>query len=182
MPIRSIYTFIASRIHTLTMRRVRRRSSTLFRPDAGSLDAPGMESVDQILKAQVEGEFATLHNACYIVMNREGMFTLIRELHLVENTLLIKCFIAGTIYSKAYGSRDLARAQPIDVDSFHWIASLTKLSTAVAAMIAVEQGLITLDQNVREIVPELAELDVLEGFDDDGTPRLRKCTASISLR
>ncbi|KAI0430875.1 beta-lactamase family protein [Xylaria sp. FL1042] len=141
------------------MRRVRRRSSTLFRPDAGSLDAPSMESIDQILKARVEGETAALHNACYIAMDKEG-----------------------TLYSKAYGSRDLARSQPIDLDSFHWIASLTKLSTAIATMIAVEKGLVTLDQNVREIVPELEELDVLEGFDEDGTPRLRKCTSPISLR
>lgn len=88
----------------------------------------------------------------------------------------------GILYSKAYGSRDLARSQPIDLDCFHWIASLTKLSTATATMIAVEKGLVTLDQNVREIVPELADLDVLEGFDDDGTPKLRKCTSPISLR
>ena len=68
------------------------------------------------------------------------------------------------------------------MDSFFWIASLTKLSTAVATMIAVEKGLVTLDQNVRDLVPELADLDVLEGFDDDGTPRLRKTIAPISLR
>ncbi|KAI1293159.1 beta-lactamase/transpeptidase-like protein [Xylaria venustula] len=49
-------------------------------------------------------------------------------------------------------------------------------------MIAVEKGLVTLDQNVRDIVPELTDLDVLEGFDDDGAPRLRKCTSPISLR
>ncbi|KAL8795158.1 MAG: hypothetical protein Q9195_002313 [Heterodermia aff. obscurata] len=49
-------------------------------------------------------------------------------------------------------------------------------------MIAVEKGLVTLDQNVREVVPELADLEVLEGFDDDGKPRLRKTAAPISLR
>ncbi|EEQ32240.1 beta-lactamase family protein [Microsporum canis CBS 113480] len=57
-----------------------------------------------------------------------------------------------------------------------------RLSTAVTVLIAVEKGLVTLDQNVRDIVPELADLDILEGFDDDGAPRLRKCTAPISLR
>ena len=88
----------------------------------------------------------------------------------------------GTLYSAAYGSRDLARSQPISLDSFFWIASLTKLSTAVATLIAVEQGLVTLDQNVRDIVPELKDLDVLEGFDDNSVPLLRKCTAPISLR
>ncbi|KAI0201402.1 beta-lactamase family protein [Astrocystis sublimbata] len=141
------------------MRRVRRRSSTLFGSAAEALAGPSMESVDRILKAQIGGESATLHNACYIVLGKEG-----------------------TLYQKAYGSRDLAHSQPTDLDSFYWIASLTKLSTAIATMIAVEKGLVTLDQNVREIVPELEDLDVLEGIDEDGTPRLRKCTSPISLR
>ncbi|KAL7941081.1 esterase [Trichoderma barbatum] len=89
---------------------------------------------------------------------------------------------ACVVSSTAHGSRDLAQTQPITLDSLYWIASLTKLSTAVAVLIAVEKGLVTLDQNVRDIVPELAELDVLEGFDEDGKPRLRKCLAPISLR
>lgn len=89
---------------------------------------------------------------------------------------------AGILYSTAYGSRDLARSQRITMDSLFWIASLTKLSTAVAALIAVEKGLVTLDQNVRDIVPELADIDVLKGVDDDGTPQLSKCKGPISLR
>lgn len=72
--------------------------------------------------------------------------------------------------------------QPASLDSLYWIASLTKLSTAIATLIAVEKGLVTLDANVREIVPELAELDILEGFAEDGTPRLRKCMSPITLR
>jgi len=72
----------------------------------------------------------------------------------------------------------------VTVDSVYWLASLSKLSTAVAGLIAVDQGLVSLDANVRDIVPELADLEVLEGFDDDdeGKPRLRKCTAPITLR
>ncbi|KAH8164921.1 hypothetical protein CIB48_g3325 [Xylaria polymorpha] len=121
------------------------------------LKALQMDSLDQILKAQVDGESPVLHNACYLVVSND-------------------------VYSKAHGSADLARTKPISLDSLHWIASLTKLSTAVATLIAVDQGLVTLDDDVRKIVPELAELDVLEGFDDDGKPRLRPCTAPISLR
>jgi CubicO group peptidase (beta-lactamase class C family) len=50
---------------------------------------------------------------------------------------------------------------------------------------AVELGLITLDQNVREIVPELKVLDVLVGFEEGESPKkpiLRSSNASISLR
>ncbi|KAI0452384.1 beta-lactamase family protein [Xylaria acuta] len=138
---------------------MKRWTTSFFRNNTELLRALQMESIDQILKAQVDGESPALHNACYLVVSKDG-----------------------TVYSKAYGSADLARTKPISLDSLHWIASLTKLSTAVATLIAVDQGLVTLDENVREIVPELAELDVLEGFDDDGKPRLRKCTAPISLR
>jgi CubicO group peptidase (beta-lactamase class C family) len=52
-------------------------------------------------------------------------------------------------------------------------------------MIAVEQGLVTLDQNVREILPELKDVDLLLGFEEGGTPRkpiLKSVTAPISLR
>lgn len=49
-------------------------------------------------------------------------------------------------------------------------------------MLAVEQGLITLDEDVRAIVPELADIDILDGIADDGTPQLRPCTSPITLR
>lgn len=38
----------------------------------GSIELPKMESVDRILKGQVEGENPALHNACYSVIGREG--------------------------------------------------------------------------------------------------------------
>ncbi|KAK1751942.1 beta-lactamase family protein [Echria macrotheca] len=125
----------------------------------GSIDSTQLGSLDRILKEKVAGKNPQLHNACFAAIGKEG-----------------------TLYSAAYGSRDLAQTQPNTLDSLFWIGSLTKLHTAVAVMIAVGRGLVTLDQNVREIVPELAELDVIEGFEEDGTPRLRKCTAPISLR
>jgi CubicO group peptidase (beta-lactamase class C family) len=52
-------------------------------------------------------------------------------------------------------------------------------------MIAVEQGLVTLDQNVREILPELKDVNLLLGFEEGDTPRkpiLKHVTAPISLR
>ena len=38
----------------------------------GSIELPKMESVDRILKSQVEGKNPALHNACYSVIGREG--------------------------------------------------------------------------------------------------------------
>ena len=53
-------------------------------------------------------------------------------------------------------------------------------------MIAVDQGLIGLDDNVREIVPELKNVKLLVGFEESNkTPRepiLKDVTEPISLR
>lgn len=91
------------------------------------------------------------------------------------------------MYSKSFGSRtfDIAEDASLQTDSVLWIASLTKLVTGVACMIAVEQGLVTLDENVREIVPELKDLDLLVGFEEGESPRkpiLKKTMAPISIR
>jgi CubicO group peptidase (beta-lactamase class C family) len=86
------------------------------------------------------------------------------------------------LHTAAQGSRDISESEKVSVDSVYWIASLTKLSTAVATLMAVERGLVTLDENVRNIVPELADIDILDGFDKDRKPRLRKCNSPITLR
>lgn len=43
---------------------------------------------------------------------------------------------------------------------------MTKIFTAVAVMVVVERGLISLDDYVGKAVPELAEPDILVGFED----------------
>jgi predicted transcriptional regulator len=48
-----------------------------------------------------------------------------------------------------------------------WLASMTKMITSVAAMIAVEKGLVSLDEDVRQILPELRQKEVLVTFDKD---------------
>ena len=80
---------------------------------------------------------------------------------------------------------DLTQDIPLETDSILWIASLTKLVTSIACMIAVEQGLVTLDQNIREILLELKDVKLLLGFEEGGTPRkpiLKNVTAPISVR
>lgn len=58
---------------------------------------------------------------------------------------------------------------------------MSKLMTAIASMIAVEKGLIKLDTNVREVVPELADLDVLVGFKDSETEKGDNGTAALKV-
>lgn len=59
---------------------------------------------------------------------------------------------------------------------------MTKVVTAVAAMQAVERGLIGLDDDVRPLLPELAGAQILRGFDEEGKPILEKNTHPITLR
>jgi len=88
----------------------------------------------------------------------------------------------GTIYSGAFGKRNLAQAQPMTVDSVFWIASMTKAVTTAAAMQMVEQGKLKLDQPASEILPDLASAQVLEGFDAAGKAQLRPVKRPVTLR
>ena len=88
----------------------------------------------------------------------------------------------GVIYQGAFGRRSLTSDGPMTLDTVFRIASMTKAITATAAMQMVEQGKLSLDQPAGEVVPELAEPMVLEGFDGSGQPRLRPAKEKITLR
>lgn len=91
-------------------------------------------------------------------------------------------------YEKAIGNRSLkdGKPDPISLDAVVWLASCTKLVTSVAVMQCVEKGLLRLDDDVTEILPELKDIDVLVGFEggEDGKEKavLKKSTKTITLR
>lgn len=67
------------------------------------------------------------------------------------------------IYHNAVGRASFdSNTNLVTSDSLCWIASMTKLVTAVAVMQLVERGLISLDDNVCEIIPELKNMKVFE--------------------
>jgi CubicO group peptidase (beta-lactamase class C family) len=75
-----------------------------------------------------------------------------------------------------------ASGVPVRVDSIFRIASMTKPVTTVAALQLVEQGKVDLSEPVAKHLPQLADLDVLEGFDGSGRPILRPARTPITLR
>jgi CubicO group peptidase (beta-lactamase class C family) len=89
---------------------------------------------------------------------------------------------SGALYQGSFGKRALGGAVPMSPDTMFRIASMTKAVTGVAAMQCVERGLLALDQPAGEILPELAEPRVLEGFDAAGEPILRPARRKITLR
>jgi methyl acetate hydrolase len=88
----------------------------------------------------------------------------------------------GTFYQGAFGQRGVADPTTMRTDTIFRIASMTKAVTGVAAMQCVERGKLSLDQPAGELMPELAEPKVLEGFDAGGKPILRPARRKITLR
>jgi methyl acetate hydrolase len=86
------------------------------------------------------------------------------------------------LYSGAFGTRD-SSGVPVTADSIFAIASMTKAIATVAAMQLVEQGKVKLDSPVSEYLPQLAKLEVLDGFDaESGKPKLRPAKTAVTLR
>ncbi|MCA6118192.1 beta-lactamase family protein [Bradyrhizobium sp. WSM 1738] len=89
---------------------------------------------------------------------------------------------SDVIYQGAFGKRDLGKDDAMTTDSVFWIASMTKAITTAAGMQLVEQGKLSLDEPIGRLLPDLANPQVLEGFDERGEPKLRPAKSPITLR
>jgi CubicO group peptidase (beta-lactamase class C family) len=91
---------------------------------------------------------------------------------------------AVTTPSGSYGGAAGVRraTEPMTADTVVRVASLTKAVTSVAAMRLVEDGLVELEQPLGTIVPYLGEVQVLDGVDDRGNPRLRPPRRPVTMR
>ena len=88
----------------------------------------------------------------------------------------------GTRYLRAFGMADAVAGVPMREDSLFQIASMTKALTSAAVLQLVERGRLDLDEPVGALLPELADPQVLEGFDEAGAPRLRPARGAVTLR
>jgi CubicO group peptidase (beta-lactamase class C family) len=83
------------------------------------------------------------------------------------------------VHVEALGTLSFDHAAPMKRDTIFRIASLTKLLTAVAAMILVEECKLRLDDSIERWLPELANRRVLKSISsqlDDTVPALRPIT------
>src|SRR5262249_55944637 len=104
------------------------------------------------------------------------------DARLVAGVVAVAADDTGVVYQGAFGKRAIDGEAPMTLDTVAWIASMTKAVTSVAALQLVEQGRVSLDEPLSNRLPELGEIQVLEGFDADGTPRLRAPKRAITLR
>ena len=80
-----------------------------------------------------------------------------------------------TLYTGSFGRRDDSGVA-VRADSIFQIASMTKAITSAAALQLVDQGKVTLDEPLSKHLPQLANLDVLDGTE------LRPARTPITLR
>ena len=88
----------------------------------------------------------------------------------------------GVTYEHAAGVRSAGGAAAMDLPTVFWVASMTKAVVSVAALQLVEQGKLTLDSDLADLLPDLRGLEVLEGIGADGQPRLRPARGAVTLR
>ncbi|MFK7963579.1 MAG: serine hydrolase domain-containing protein [Burkholderiaceae bacterium] len=112
---------------------------------------------DEILKAGIDNGSAP--GACAIVVNRDGV-----------------------VWEGAAGERVAGSGVNMSTDTVGAIFSMTKAVTGAAAMQLVEQGKLDLDAPAGNVCPWLHEVQVLEGFDDAGKPKLRAPKSPVTLR
>ncbi|KAL2838524.1 beta-lactamase/transpeptidase-like protein [Aspergillus pseudoustus] len=125
-----------------------------------------MEALDRILDGFTSPTTGSLHGAAFIAVNKHGEI----------------------IYQKAAGraSASIDNVEPLELNSSYWIASMTKLVTAVAAVQLVERGILSLDEEVRDKIPELRHLQVLQSMEQGPggplEPKLQPVKGKITLR
>jgi methyl acetate hydrolase len=88
----------------------------------------------------------------------------------------------SNVYEGAAGERVLGSGTAMTIDTVMAIFSTTKAITGTAVMQCVEEGKLDLDAPAKRYAPDIGKLQVLEGFDDAGTPRLRAPKRDITTR
>ncbi|KAL5343051.1 beta-lactamase/transpeptidase-like protein [Aspergillus crustosus] len=106
--------------------------------------------------------------------------------HTINGAVLAATNASKTFsYTNPIGSRTLlsGEKQPHQLTDILFLASATKLITSIAALQAIEDGLLTLTGDLSSIAPELASKQVLTGFSEDGeTPILSPAVTPITLK
>jgi methyl acetate hydrolase len=88
----------------------------------------------------------------------------------------------GNICEGAAGKRALGQDADMTTDTVFGIFSTTKAITGTTVLQLVEEGRLDLDAPAKTYAPEIGELQVLEGFDAAGKPKLRAPKRDVTTR
>jgi methyl acetate hydrolase len=87
-----------------------------------------------------------------------------------------------TIYEGMAGKRRLDRDAAMTADTVFAIFSTTKAITGTAVLQLVEEGKLDLDAPAKTYAPDIGRLQVIEGFDKSGEPKLRAPKRDVTTR
>ncbi len=92
------------------------------------------------------------------------------------------CVIQGSdvTYKKCFGTVSADSTQPVTENTIFRMASMTKPITAVAILILVERGLISLDDKVSDFLPEFKDIHVTQ-ITQNGLTDLGKAQNEITI-
>jgi CubicO group peptidase (beta-lactamase class C family) len=117
------------------------------------------QKLESIITAAVQDESANIPGISFVVVSKDG----------------------STLFEHAAGTRGVTSPEePITSETIFWIASCTKMVTALCCMQLVEQGKLSLDDSdqLEALVPELKDVRVLK---EDGRT-LEEKKKGITLR
>ena len=88
----------------------------------------------------------------------------------------------ANFWEGAAGERAKGSGEAMTTDSVFAIFSTTKAITGTCILQCVEEGKLDLDAPAKTYAPDIGKLQVLEGFDDAGQPKLRAPKREITTR
>jgi len=86
------------------------------------------------------------------------------------------------LHQAAFGNESTEPEEAMALDTIFLTSSMTAPVTAVAVMQLVEEGKVELDASMGDYLIEYSQPEVLEGFDEEGAPLLRKASRSPTIR
>lgn len=105
-------------------------------------------------------------------MQRINKYKLKENIEKRMNFNLEKCNIGGAVclveqagevlYQGAFGVKTPGEDVPLQTDAIFRLASMTKPITAVAAMILIERGIISIDDKISKYIPKFANMQISE--------------------
>ena len=122
------------------------------------------------------------------ILNKELLKTNIEKIALYdfENNKVFGsayCVIQGqdVIYKKCFGNLSVYNTEPVTEDTIFRMASMTKPVTAVATLILVERGLLSLSDKVSEYLPEFKDIHITQITQSGSLTDLGKAQNGITI-
>ncbi|KZZ90175.1 Beta-lactamase/transpeptidase-like protein [Moelleriella libera RCEF 2490] len=126
-----------------------------------------------------------LPGACLMAGDKDGKAITSPRPRLCTHDRAHTLITGKVLYSNSFGRASLKADRPdaFSASTVCSLASMSKVMTSVAVLQCVEAGRISLDENVRPLLPEMGKYGVATGFDDkENSAVLTPDETPISLR